>query len=91
MTHILIFAKIILKSHVLYRKSEAAELGEGKKRFYAKDKIQAVHRLLRGESLALVSRELGVPASTLASWKKTFLALGASGFSNTTVVIFLFS
>ncbi len=50
--------------------SEAAELGEGKERFYAKDKIQAVHRLLRGESLALVSRELGVPASIVHQIKK---------------------
>jgi transposase-like protein len=45
-------------------------------RFSAKRKTDAVLRLLRGEDLDLLSRELGVTAATLASWREDFLAGG---------------
>jgi predicted RNase H-like nuclease (RuvC/YqgF family) len=35
-----------------------------------------VLRLLRGEALDLVSRELGIPAARLATWREAFLAAG---------------
>ena len=42
-------------------------------RFSAKRKREAVLRLLRGEDLDLVSRELGVNGATLAGWRERFL------------------
>jgi transposase-like protein len=38
-------------------------------RFSAKRKTAAVLRLLRGEDLELISRELGVTAATLSEWR----------------------
>jgi len=43
------------------------------KRFWAKHKVQVVLRLLRGEDIDLVSRDIGVPAATLTQWLDTFL------------------
>jgi transposase-like protein len=54
-----------------------AEAGPGK-RFSAKRKLAAVQRLLRGESLEAVSRELNVPAHRLSEWRERAL-LGAEG------------
>lgn len=45
-------------------------------RFSAKRKREAVLRLLRGEDLDLVSRELGVTGSTTAKWREAFLEGG---------------
>jgi transposase-like protein len=45
-------------------------------RFSAPRKAQAVLGLLRGEDLELLSRELGVVASTLSLWREQFLAAG---------------
>ena len=45
-------------------------------RFSARQKTEVVLRLLRGEVLDLVSRELGVPAARLAAWREAFLAAG---------------
>jgi hypothetical protein len=42
----------------------------------AKRKQSAVLRLLRGEDLELVSRELGVMAGELSAWRDAFLAAG---------------
>jgi transposase-like protein len=42
----------------------------------AKRKQSAVLRLLRGENLELVSRELGVMAAELTAWRDAFLAAG---------------
>lgn len=50
-----------------------------RKRYWAKHKAQVVLRLLRGEDLELVSRELGVTAAELSDWRDTFLEGGASG------------
>ena len=45
-------------------------------RFSARQKTEVVLRLLRGESLDLVSRELGIPAARLTTWREAFLAAG---------------
>jgi hypothetical protein len=45
-------------------------------RFSAKRKTDTVLRLLRGEDLELLSRELGVTAATLAGWREDLLAGG---------------
>jgi hypothetical protein len=42
----------------------------------AKRKQSAVLRLLRGEDLELVSRELAVPAAELSAWRDAFLDVG---------------
>ena len=43
----------------------------GRRRTSAKRKQSAVLRLLRGEDLELVSRELGVMAAELTAWRAT--------------------
>src|SRR5665809_110799 len=48
----------------------------GRRRMSAKRKQSAVLRLLRGEDLELVSRELGVTAAELSAWRDAFLAAG---------------
>jgi hypothetical protein len=45
-------------------------------RFTAKRKRDAVLRLLRGEDLDLLSRELGVTGAMLAGWRDAFLEGG---------------
>ncbi len=47
-----------------------------RRRMSAKRKQGAVLRLLRGEDLELVSRELGVTAAELSAWRDGFLAAG---------------
>lgn len=42
----------------------------------------AVLRLLHGEALDALSRELGVGASTLAGWKEAFLTAGQAGLNS---------
>jgi len=42
----------------------------------ARRKQSAVLRLLRGEDLELVSRELGVTAAELSTWREAFLTAG---------------
>ena len=42
----------------------------------ARRKQSAVLRLLRGEDLELVSRELSVPAAELSAWRDAFLDAG---------------
>jgi len=45
-------------------------------RFSARYKTEVVLRLLRGEPLDLVSRELGIPAARLTTWREAFLDAG---------------
>ena len=45
-------------------------------RFSAQRKAEVVVRLLRGEALDLLSRELGIPAARLATWREAFLDAG---------------
>jgi transposase len=53
----------------------APGLGRGG-RMSRRRKLTAVLRLLRGEDLELVSRELGVTAARLSRWRDDFLAGG---------------
>jgi transposase-like protein len=48
-------------------------------RWSAGKKMDAVLRLLRGESLETLSRELGVEAHRLAAWRGDFLESGKEG------------
>ena len=52
--------------------------GLGGGRFSARRKQETVLRLLRGEDLEVVSRELGVTAAALSGWRQQFLAAGES-------------
>ena len=45
-------------------------------RFSARQKTAVVLRLLRGEALDILSRELGIPAARLATWREAFRAAG---------------
>ena len=49
---------------------------EPRRRMSARRKQRTVLRLLRGEDLELVSRELGVTAAELSGWREAFLAAG---------------
>jgi transposase-like protein len=51
-------------------------------RFSAARKAATVLRLLRGESLELLSRELGVTAATLSGWRDDFLAGGQAALKS---------
>ena len=60
--------------------SGAVELGRGG-RMSRQRKTTAVLRLLRGEDLETVSRELGVTAATLSGWHDAFLAAGEAALT----------
>jgi len=51
-------------------------------RFSANRKTEAVLRLLRGEDLETLSRELGVTAATLSSWRDGFLDGGKAALKS---------
>ena len=51
-------------------------------RFSSQRKTATVLRLLRGEDLELLSRELGVTAATLAGWRDDFLAGGQAALKS---------
>src|SRR5918998_5965777 len=51
-------------------------------RFSARRKTDAVLRLLRGEDLELLSRELGITAATLSGWRDDFLAGGQAALKS---------
>ena len=53
-------------------------------RFSARRKQEAVLRLLRGEDLEVLSRELGVMAATLSEWREQFLGGGESALHSRT-------
>ena len=48
-------------------------VADGTKRFSAKRKLAAVQRLMRGESLEAVSRDLNVPVHRLTAWRDKVL------------------
>ena len=60
---------------------EAPGLGRGG-RMSRQRKLKAVLRLLRGEHLELISRELGVTAATLSGWRDDFLAGGEAALAS---------
>jgi hypothetical protein len=55
---------------------------EPRRRMSARRKQEAVLRLLRGEDLELVSRELGVAAAELSGWRDRFLAGGEASLKS---------
>src|SRR6186997_3174637 len=55
---------------------------EPRRRMSAGRKWEAVLRLLRGENLELVSRELGVTAAELSGWRDQFLAGGEASLKS---------
>ena len=59
----------------------ATALGRGG-RMSRQRKSAAVLRLLRGEDLETVSRELGVTAATLTGWQDAFLAAGEAALTS---------
>lgn len=54
-------------------------------RFSSRRKMEAVMRLLRGDELDAISRELGVTASTLSSWRDSCLFSGQAGLKTQAV------
>lgn len=64
------------------------DAGEGtsapprQRRLSAQRKQEAVLRLLRGEDLELVSREMGVTAADLSGWRDRFLTAGAESLKS---------
>src|SRR5829696_10228261 len=60
---------------------QAPGLGRGG-RMSRQRKLKAVLRLLRGEDLELLSRELGVTAATLSAWRDDFLAAGQAALKS---------
>jgi transposase len=62
------------------RKNE--ETGEERGRWSSKKKMAVVLRLLKGEDLDALSRELRVNAATLSSWREVFLANGLAGLKS---------
>lgn len=53
-----------------------------RRRMSAGRKQQAVLRILRGEDLELISRELGVTAADLSGWRDGFLAAGKASLKS---------
>jgi transposase len=62
------------------QESGAAALGRGG-RMSRQRKTAAVLRLLRGEDLETVSRELGVTAATITGWRDAFLVAGEAALT----------
>ncbi len=64
-------------------RAPAAAAGRGRGgRFSVGRKSDAVMRLLRGEDLETVSRELGVTAARVSQWRDQFLAAGEAGLKS---------
>jgi transposase-like protein len=66
------------------RRPTGGDPGRERGRFSSRRKMEAVLRLLRGEELDVLSRELGVTAATLSSWRDEFLAAGQAGLKTHT-------
>ena len=58
------------------------ETAEDRGRWSSKKKLAAVLRLLKGEELDGLSRELKVNAATLSSWREVLLASGLAGLKS---------
>ena len=65
------------------RRATGAATGRGRGgRFSAGRKRETVLRLLRGEDLESVSRELGITAARASHWRDQFLAAGQAGLKS---------
>jgi len=62
--------------------SAAPDNGREPGRFSVRRKTETLLRLLRGEALDGVARELGVTAATLAQWREQFLAGGQAALKS---------
>src|SRR5262245_58346238 len=60
----------------------AADSGREPGRFSARRKTEMILRLLRGEPLDGLARELGVTAATLAQWREAFLTGGQAALKS---------
>jgi transposase-like protein len=60
----------------------SADGGREPGRFSARRKTEAILRLLRGEALDSLARELGVTAATLAQWREAFLGGGQAALKS---------
>lgn len=59
------------------------QAGSGRmERFSVRRKFEAVQRLMRGESLETLSRELGVTAATLSQWQEAVIASALNGLQS---------
>ena len=66
-------------------RAAAATNGDGQRepgRFSARRKTDTILRMLRGEPLDGLARELGVTAATLATWREQFLAGGQTALKS---------
>jgi len=64
------------------QRSEARAVGEREVRWSARRKEGVVMRLLRGESLDKLAREVKQPAGRIAAWREEFLAAGREGLKS---------
>ena len=65
------------------RRATGGAAGRGRGgRFSVGRKSEAVRRLLRGEDLETLSRELGVTAARVSQWRDQFLAAGEGGLKS---------
>ena len=55
---------------------------QDKGRWSSRRKTEVVLRILRGETLDALSRELGVSSARLAQWRDEFLAAGQAGLQS---------
>jgi transposase-like protein len=55
---------------------------EDRGRWSSKRKTEVVLRLLRGEDVDTVSREIGVTAATISSWRDEFIAGGQTAMKS---------
>lgn len=62
--------------------ADSARERDDRGRFSTHRKAEAVVRLIRGELLDTLSRELGVTAATLSLWYESFLASGRAGLKS---------
>ena len=64
-----------MKQHKHTEQQQRARPGE-RGRWSSRRKLEVVLRVLRGEGLDALSRELGVTAAAIASWRNQVLAAG---------------
>jgi len=65
-----------------HRANDGKAAAPPKRRMSAKRKQEAVLRILRGEDLEVVSREVGTAAADLSAWRDSFLQAGAAALNS---------